>query len=217
MCLMLLTTLWAGAATTATWDFQNDIPAGICSATNYQGVEADVESDVAGIFMHVDATNGKLYCVGRDNAQMNPGTILRVPVSDTQDVVTVVGYPGYCHFAVGGEENGEENTVAHNATNAEVSQGYVEVTATASNNYIYKVSVVLNKPLPEPDITATWDYSNQNVMDETMALSGSSGTVKAIEDNGILLSVESNGATFRNNGNNIQMRKGTVLKVPATR
>ena len=69
---------------------------------------------------------------------------------------------------------------------------------------------------PIPDITATWDYGNENVMAETMALSGSTeaGTVKAVEDNGILMTVEANGASFRNNGNNIQVRKGAVFKIP---
>ena len=69
---------------------------------------------------------------------------------------------------------------------------------------------------PATDMTATWDYGNAGVMEATIALSGSStaGTVKAIEDNGILLTVEANSATFRNNGNNIQVRKGAIFKVP---
>ena len=92
MFMLLMTAMAGGAATTASWDFENDIPAGIRESTNYQGVEADIESDVAGIFMHVDATNGKLYCVDRNNAQFNSGTILRIPVSSTKDVVTVKGY-----------------------------------------------------------------------------------------------------------------------------
>ena len=217
LCCLLITALWAGAATTATWDFQNNVPAGICESTNYQGVEADIQSSVEGIFMHVDATSGKLYCVNRDNAQMNPGTILQVPVSSTDDIVTVVGFSGYCHFAVGGDENGDESMVAHKATNAEVKKGYVEVTATAGNNYIYSVSVELNKSLvPAEEITGTWDYGDDNVMAQTIALSGSSeeGKVDAIEGNGLALTVAANGASFRNNGNNIQVRKGAIFKVP---
>ena len=35
LCLMLLTALWANAATTAKWDFKNDIPSGIQANTNY--------------------------------------------------------------------------------------------------------------------------------------------------------------------------------------
>ena len=215
LCLMMLATLWAGAATTASWDFKNDKPAGIRESTNYQGVEADIESDVAGIFMHVDATSGKLYCIGRDNAQFNAGTILQVPVSSNEDVVTVEGFSGYSKYHYGTENQVCENTTTHKATNAEVKQGYVEV--ISDGGYIYSVSVVLNKSLkPAEDITGTWDYGNENVMTETMALSGSTteGTVKAIEDNGLLLTVAANGASFRNNGNNIQVRKGAVFKVP---
>ena len=145
LCLLLLASISVNAETvTAKWDFKNDVPSGIRAATNYQGVEADVQSDVDGIVMHVDATSGKLYCVGRNNAQMNPGTVLQIPVVSNEDVVTVEGFSGYCHFAVGGDENGSENVVSHTATNAEVKQGFVEVTATAGNNYIYCIQVVQN-------------------------------------------------------------------------
>lgn len=145
LCLLLLASISVNAETvTAKWDFKNDVPSGIRAATNYQGVEADVPSDVDGIVMHVDATSGKLYCVGRNNAQMNPGTVLQIPVVSNEDVVTVEGYPGYSHFAVGGDENGSESVVSHTATNAEVKQGFVEVTATAGNNYIYCIQVVQN-------------------------------------------------------------------------
>ena len=145
LCLLLLASVSVNAETvTAKWDFKNDVPSGIRAATNYQGVEADVQSDVDGIVMHVDATSGKLYCVGRNNAQMNPGTVLQIPVVSNEDVVTVEGYPGYSHFAVGGDENGSESVVSHTATNAEVKQGFVEVTATAGNNYIYCIQVVQN-------------------------------------------------------------------------
>ncbi|MBQ2215531.1 MAG: InlB B-repeat-containing protein, partial [Prevotella sp.] len=145
LCLLLLASISVNAETvTAKWDFKNDVPSGIRAATNYQGVEADVPSDVDGIVMHVDATSGKLYCVGRNNAQMNPGTVLQIPVVSNEDVVTVEGFSGYCHFAVGGDENGSENVVSHTATNAEVKQGFVEVTATAGNNYIYCIQVVQN-------------------------------------------------------------------------
>ena len=44
-------------------------------------------------------------------------------------------------------------------------------------------------------ITATWDFTNKDVVAEVTALSGKSeaGTVKAVENNGILLTVEANG------------------------
>ena len=217
LCLMLLTALWANAATTAKWDFKNDIPSGIQANTNYQGVEADVEADVAGIFMHVDATSGKLYCVNRDNAQMNPGTVLKVPVTDTKDVVTVVGFPNYCHFAVGGEENGSETTVAHTATAAEVSQGFVEVTATEGNNYIYSVSVVLNNEKAlAADVTANWDFQN-NIPAGIQANTNYQGVEADVESDvaGIFMHVDAtSGKLYCVNRDNAQMNPGTILQVP---
>lgn len=69
---------------------------------------------------------------------------------------------------------------------------------------------------PEVDKTATWDYSNATVMAETMALSGSNdaGTVKAVEDNGIVMTVLANGASFRDNNGNIQVRKNAEFRIP---
>ena len=66
------------------------------------------------------------------------------------------------------------------------------------------------------DVTATWSYDNADVMTATMALSGSSqaGMVNAVENNGLQMKVEAHGATFRNNGNNIQVRTGAVFSVP---
>ena len=66
------------------------------------------------------------------------------------------------------------------------------------------------------DVTGTWSYANKDVMDATMALSGTSeaGEVEAMEKNGLKMIVEANGASFRNNGDNIQVRTGAVFKVP---
>ena len=212
LCLMLMMAMIGSAQTTAKWDFRNDIPEGIQQSTNYQGVEADIESDVAGIVMHVDALKGKLYCVGRDNAQMNPGTILQVPVGTTDDVVTVEGYPGYCHFAVGSQENGEENTVAHKATASEVKQGYVEVTATAGNNYIYLVQVVQNKP----DINAKWDFKNDlpKGICEATNYQGVTADVESTVK-GIIMHVDATkGKLYCVGRNNAQMNPGTILQIP---
>ena len=78
---------------TAKWDFKNDLPAGIQETTNYQKTTVDIPSTVEGVSMHVDATNGKLYCIGRNNAQFNSGTILQVPVKSTRDIVVVRTIP----------------------------------------------------------------------------------------------------------------------------
>lgn len=66
------------------------------------------------------------------------------------------------------------------------------------------------------DATATWDYADTDIMAATMALSGSSeaGTVACKEANGIVMTVVPNGATFRDNGGNIQVRKGAEFRLP---
>ena len=140
LSLILTTVVRAQGDVTASWDFENDLPAGIQSATNYQGVTADIPSTVEGIAMHVDATNGKLYCIGRNNAQFNSGTILQVPVKSAKDLVTVKAYPGYNKINIGGVAM-VENEETHRATSAEAAQGYVEVVSTGGS-YIYKVEVV---------------------------------------------------------------------------
>lgn len=66
------------------------------------------------------------------------------------------------------------------------------------------------------DVTGTWSYANSAIMEATMTFSGSNeaGEVEAIEKNSLKMIVEANGATFRNNGDNIQVRSGAVFKIP---
>ena len=100
----------------AVWDFKNDLPAGINNATNIQGTTGEVASTVEGIALFVDATNGKLKGRGTD-AQFNSGTLIRVPVKSTSDIVTVVSYPGYHYYTVGGIA-ADADEVNHKATTA---------------------------------------------------------------------------------------------------
>lgn len=78
------------------------------------------------------------------------------------------------------------------------------------------MALLLSVAAKAQDVTATWDFTNASVVAEVVALTNStvSGTVKAVEDNGILLTVEANGQTIRNNGNSIQTGDGVVFKVP---
>lgn len=105
LCVMMLLTAAVAMAqgdVTAKWDFKNDLPEGIQAATNYQKTTVDIPSTVEGVSMHVDATKGKLYCVGRNNAQFNENTVLQVPVKSTRDVVVVENYPTYQSYTIGG-------------------------------------------------------------------------------------------------------------------
>ena len=224
LCLLAFVAVMARAEiVTATWDFQNKVPATIVDV-NIQGTNASgsVASDVEGISMKVLAqaedVNIKLQYNASGYAQFNSGTVLQIPVISASDVVTVVSYPGQSKYTVGGEDATGQNTFTHTATMDEAQQGYVEVIATATA-YLYSLKVEQDTEAAADvlqDVTGTWDYADATVMSQTVALSGSTeaGTVEAIEGNGLLMTVEANGATFRNNGNNIQVRSGAVFKVP---
>lgn len=163
ICLALIFPLTSSAQgdVVAEWNFEKNLPEGICDATNYEGKEADIPSTVDGIVMHVDATNGKLNCVGRNNAQFNNGTILRVPVKTAKDTVTVKGYPGYVNYTIGGVAATEDIT-AHRATSAEAAQGYVEIVSTGGS-YIYGVKVVHVSLIQEKLLYST-DFSDWSKM-----------------------------------------------------
>ena len=210
---------------TATWDFTNaDIVAAAVALSNSTEAGTIKAVEDNGILLTIEA-NGQTIRNNGNSIQTAAGVVVKVPVQSIEDIVIIQGYPGYSYYSIaGGDEvtNTNDNPVTTYVPNAgDVKQGYVEIKATNNNNYFILIAVFQkangSKGDDVPaDVVATWDYANADVMAETMALSESTeaGTVKAIEDNGILMTVEANGASFRNNGNNIQVRKGAVFKIP---
>ena len=207
---------------TATWDFQNLIPASIADV-NIQGADATgtVDSDVDGIKLNVLAavagTNIKLQYNSQGYAQFNQNTCIQVPVKSTKDVVTVVSYPGQSKYTVGGEDATGQNTFIHTATAAEVAQGYVEIIATATA-YLYSIQVVLNEPEGEPvaqDVTAMWDFANNCAQ---LAPKGEGGTytaeTMASNVEGIEMTIEYNGGQIKNNDNSYQVTNGVEMRIP---
>lgn len=204
---------------TATWSFTDaDV---VAAAVAISGTSNSTQIENNGLKLTVEA-NGKTIRDNGNSIQTGDGVVFKVPVQGKKDEVTVVGYSSpYFAYSIAGVD-ATEATTKYTATAADVAQGYVEV--VNKGQYLISISVTQNEDdnadeggdTPATDVTATWDYSNAGVMEATMALSGSSaaGTVKAIEDNGILLTVEANGVAFRNNGDNIQVRKGAIFKVP---
>ena len=170
LCIMLVLSLAAKAGdVTAVWDFKNDLPAGINTATAFEKSSGEVQSTVEGITMFVDATNGKLKGRGSD-AQFNNGTIIRVPVKSTSDIVTVVSYPNYHNYNVGGTA-ADADEVNHKATTAEVAQGYVEIESTGGS-YLYSIQVLQVSPLQEKCLYSTnfteWkDYEKKAAAEQT--------------------------------------------------
>ena len=66
------------------------------------------------------------------------------------------------------------------------------------------------------DVTATWNFSDSATVANVVAASTTTDpiTVKAIEDNGILLTVEANGNTITKKPKSIVTEDGVVFKVP---
>lgn len=150
---------------TAICDFQNNKPGGINAATNFEGKTGEVNSTMDGITMRVDATTGKL--TGRtSDAQFNAGTKLQIPVKSAKDVVTVTSYPNYHNYTVGGIAATTDVT-EHKATSAEVTQGYVEVIATATS-YLYQIKVVQVSAIQEKALYST-DFTNWKEIDRSKA------------------------------------------------
>ena len=150
---------------TAIWDFQNNKPGGINAATNFEGKIGEVNSTMDGITMRVDATTGKL--TGRtSDAQFNAGTKFQIPVKSAKDVVTVTSYPNYHNYTVGSIAATTDVT-EHKATSAEVTQGYVEVIATATS-YLYQIKVVQASAIQEKALYST-DFTNWKEIDRSKA------------------------------------------------
>ena len=134
----------------AVWDWKNGSPASI-TETNIQNTTGTVASNIDDIALTVDATvtNGKLAYNKSGYAQFNNGTIIKVPVKNVGSVITTVSYPSQSKWVFG--ESSDSNTATvdtdtdtYTATAADVTAGYVKITATGGA-YIYSIS--LTKPL----------------------------------------------------------------------
>ena len=202
---------------TATWDFTNAgvVDAAVAlSGSTEAGTIAAVENN--GLLLTIEA-NGQTIRNNSNSIQTGNPVVFKVPVQGKKDVVTVVGYPGYFAYSIAGTD-ATEATTTYTATATDVTQGYVEI--VSKGQYIISISVTQNEDSnPQPiaqDITGTWDFGNADVMAATVALSASTqaGEVEAVEKNGLKMIVEANGASFRANGNNIQVATGAVFKIP---
>ena len=145
----------------AEWSWQNNWPTSLASV-HIEGTTGTVASSVEGIELFVDATNGKLASNG-DNVQFNKGTILRVPVVSSNDIVTVIAHPyNFTEIKIGGNIYNSEYT-EYKASAVDAANGYVEVEAT-TNIYLYGISVQQNAPkglaeLDNEPVTATFAFN----------------------------------------------------------
>ncbi|WP_081657687.1 pectinesterase family protein [Prevotella sp. AGR2160] len=169
LCILLLPQRMSAQDVTAQWDFQNGIPSTITSVA-VQGRTGVVASDVDGILLTVDATNGKLAARSNGDAQFNSGTIIQVPVKHAKDEVTVVSDgAAYTNYTIGGIE-ATEVTTTHIATAAEAKAGYVEIIGTGSS-YLRRIVVVQKDPRQEKALYTTdftdWPSIDRKANNET--------------------------------------------------
>lgn len=161
MCFFMLVAMVTKAQDVrALWDFQNRVPASLADVA-LLGTTGEVESTVDGVKLYVDATNGKFNVKDRaSDAQVNPGTIIRVPVKSAKDIVTVTSYPNYHNYTVGGIEATADVT-EHKATTDEVSAGYVDIVVTGSC-YLYNIKVQFVSNIQTKELYSTdfseWTY-----------------------------------------------------------
>ncbi len=165
--LLFVGTLSANAAdVTATWNFRSGSDFFTNQFIYQSGAKAELDSDVDGIVLGVDATSGKFSTQGRtDWAQFNAGAVLKVPVKSAKDIVVAVAYSAD-KVSIGADlVNVAQAEFSHRATTAEVTAGYVEIT-TSSNDYIGLIKVTHVDPLQEKQIYApdfaAWDVFDAN-------------------------------------------------------
>ncbi|MBP3842461.1 MAG: hypothetical protein J6E29_02320 [Prevotella sp.] len=142
---------------TATWDFQNLIPASIADVNIQGNNTAKVASDVEGVELTVISEGGKLQYNASGYAQFNTNTTIQVPVRNSGDEVTVVSYPGQSNYTVGGEDATGQNEFTHMANASEKAQGYVEIIASQTA-YIYSIKVLQKAQIQEKLLYST-DFS----------------------------------------------------------
>jgi len=185
--------------------------------TGFMVSQATVNGKVIDVKVDVDATSGKFAHNGSGWHQVNAGTKVTVP-SCKNAVIKVSTYNAATSVSFNGNAGtADENTAVYTATAEDATCEIAQV----ANNYWNKLTVTLPKTEqggeePTFPITATWDFTNRDVVAAVVALSSATeaGTIKAVEDNGLLLTVEANGKLIRDNGNSIQTGDGVVFKVP---
>lgn len=182
--------------------------------------QATVNGTSIDVAVRVDATDGKFSANGTGWHQVNAGTKVTVPsCKDAAIAVSTYNDETGESMTFNGEQGTSSNKVV---TYTATDDSETVVIEQVANNYWNNLSITLpvvseedEYPFPvTEDVTATWDYSDADVMAATVALSQGSGKVDDVAKDGIKMTVESNGASFRNNGNNIQVQQGAVFKVP---
>lgn len=204
---------------TATWDFRGETPTpATLTKVNVESKATYYPSNNAIAALYVNALNGKLAYNSSGYAQFNAGTILRVPVYTTDDVVTVTAFPGQYKYTIGGSAATADETV-HTATAEEVSKGYVEIVATGGA-YLYAITMKTTQTAAKH---AVWNFLNEipttitgTEINFTTGNVASSVEGIALDVNGYLKARGTDGWIYTNTTMNVPVKtEGDIVTVMA--
>lgn len=152
------------AERTATWDWKNHTPSSITDV-NIQKTTGTVPSDIAGVELDVDATvtDGKLaYVADKNYAQMNAGTIVKIPIRHAGDIVTVSIYYGEGYATINGVAM-TSKVQNYTANDTDAENGYVILGATGTTYpdiiSVKQIAYSLKPTLADVTESITWDWS----------------------------------------------------------
>ena len=206
---------------TAIWDFQQKNGAPVMNHQNDTGIyvtQVTIQGQTIDLKLDFDTNNGGKINNGswQDWCQMNTGTKFTLPAAkgtaystESYNVTTTTTFAGSTEYTA------EGNVVTYNYGGNDKSIDIV----IGDGSYFRYIQAVYPAAQDKPvalDITGTWDFGNTDMQEAVMAFSGTTeaGEVEDIEKNGLKMTIEANSATFRTNGNNMQIRNGAVLKIP---
>ena len=159
----------------------------------------------------VDASNnGKLQSRGSD-AQFNNGTKITIPVSG-KGTITVVSYPNYHNYTVGGKEV-DKDTYVYEYDVADAKDATVDIVATGTS-YLYSIEKFENTYKPDFEYNAenyktgtkTYDFTS-NSTDKPVVGQVLNKTDIIYQNAG-----SSSGCTF--DASQLRFRPGVVLLIP---
>lgn len=135
---------------TATWDFQKNNPTGIQSLAKIESTTGTVNSNIDGIALTVDATNGKFAPRTDGDCQIIATTIIKIPVKTVKDVITVTNYSTDANqynitYTIGTASGINAQSYSYTATASDVQVGYATLTVTA-DGYIRAITVTQKDP-----------------------------------------------------------------------
>ena len=130
---------------TGTWNFGDANMQNAINAFSGSTEAGEVESlEQNGLKMTVEA-NGATFRPNGDNMQIRKGAVMKIPVKNAGDLITVNGYPGYSYYTIAGSEELKDNNT-YKAKLSDAQAGYVAVTSTNDNNYYKVISVTQFAP-----------------------------------------------------------------------